>query len=54
MADEETFGIWQPSEIDAKQTSGLHAFRDVAGDDDGFPVMKDGVILAVFVQCAIR
>ena len=54
MADEETFGIWQPSEIDTEQTSGLHAFRDVAGDDDGFPVMKDGVILAVFVQCAIR
>ena len=54
MTDEEALGFGHPGEVDPEEAPRLHAFRDVAGDDDGLAFVIDGVVRPKLVQGAAR
>lgn len=54
MSDEEALGLGHPGEVDPEQAPCLHAFRDVAGDDDGFTFVEDGVVLLELIESTAR
>ena len=54
MSDEEALGLGHPGEVDPEETTSFHAFRDVAGDDDGLAFVIDRVVRPKPVQGAAR
>ena len=54
VSDEEALGLGQPCEVDPEQAPCLHAFRDVAGDDDVFTFVEDGVVLLELIESTAR
>ena len=54
VTDEEALGLGHPGEVDPEQATRLHAFRDMAGDDDGFTFVEYGVVLLELIESAAR